>query len=235
MTPNSVVHVGTSGYSYKEWKGSFYPAGLGSGEMLGYYAQHFDTVEINSSFYRMPNETTLMQWEAQVPERFVFVLKASRRITHLKRLNRVENELSYLLNTVGLLGDRLGPLLFQLPPNMKKDMSRLVAFLGLLPKRCQAAIEFRNESWFDDEVFRAMKDHNTALVCSDTEESLVDDHVATAEFGYLRLRREAYEDDDLENWRDLVKAQPWKTAFIFFKHEDEAAGPRLARRLLELW
>ncbi|UCG85824.1 MAG: DUF72 domain-containing protein [Gemmatimonadota bacterium] len=229
------LHVGTSGYSYKEWKGSFYPAGLGPAELLRYYSQHFDTVEINSSFYRMPTEKTLIQWEAQVPERFVFVLKASRRITHLKRLNGVEDELSYLLNTVGILGGRLGPLLFQLPPNMKKDTNKLVTFLRLLSDRCRAAIEFRNKSWFDDDVYDAMKNHNTALVYSDSDDRDVEQRVVTADFGYLRLRRERYEDRDLEAWRDLIKAQPWKAAFVFFKHEDDAAGPRLAKRLLQLW
>jgi uncharacterized protein YecE (DUF72 family) len=229
------LRAGTSGYSYKEWKGSFYPTGLDSGQMLGYYARHFDTVEINNSFYRMPNEKTLAQWAAQVPERFVFVLKASRRITHVKRLNGVEDELSYLLNTVGILGSRLGPMLFQLPPNMKKDTRRLENFLGFLPHRCQAAIEFRNESWFDPEIFDAMKHHNVALVCADTADSVTERQIATADFGYIRLRREVYHDRELESWRDFVKAQSWKAAFIFFKHEAEATGPQLAKRLLKLW
>jgi uncharacterized protein YecE (DUF72 family) len=229
------LHIGTSGYSYKQWKGSFYPAKLGPREMLGYYARHFDSVEINSSFYRMPTEKTLMQWEAQVPEHFVFALKASRRITHLKRLKGVEDELSYLLNTSGILGKRLGPILFQLPPNMKKDVSRLVEFLKLLPGQCKAAIEFRNDSWFDEEVYDALKDHNAAMVYADTGDGAARHALATAAFGYLRLRREAYDDDVLLSWRDEVKAESWEAVFIFFKHEDEATGPRLAKRLLELW
>jgi uncharacterized protein YecE (DUF72 family) len=225
-----VIYVGTSGYSYKEWKGSFYPEKIQAAEMLRYYAEHFKTVEINNTFYRMPNEKTLVQWSDQVPDEFAFVLKASRKITHLKRLQSVEEEMSYLLRTVGVLGQRLGPLLFQLPPNLKKDMNRLQVFLELLPGTCRAALEFRNESWFDEEVYGALKDRNVALVAADTDDSGGEDIPPTADFGYLRLRREDYGEDDLQAWSDRIRQNDWDDVFAFFKHEDEGAGPALASR-----
>ncbi len=225
-----MIYVGTSGYSYKEWKGSFYPEKIQAAEMLRYYAEHFKTVEINNTFYRMPNEKTLVQWSDQVPDEFAFVLKASRKITHLKRLQSVEEEMSYLLRTVGVLGQRLGPLLFQLPPNLKKDMNRLQVFLELLPGTCRAALEFRNESWFDEEVYGALKDRNVALVAADTDDSGGEDIPPTADFGYLRLRREDYGEDDLQAWSDRIRQNDWDDVFAFFKHEDEGAGPALASR-----
>ena len=229
------LHVGTSGYSYKEWKGSFYPDKIEASDMLRFYATRFATVEINNTFYRMPNEKTVAHWCEQVPGEFVFVVKASRKITHLKRLAGVDSELSYLFSTVGTLGRRLGPILFQLPPNMKKDLDRLVSFLRLLPGPCQAALEFRHESWFDDEVREAAAAHNACLVWTDTTDKMHEGAGATADFGYLRLRRERYDDEDLETWYDQIAKQPWDTVFVFFKHEEEATGPRLASRFSELW
>jgi uncharacterized protein YecE (DUF72 family) len=229
------LHVGTSGYSHKEWKGSFYPVKIDPSEMLQYYAEHFAAVEINNTFYRMPNEKTLAQWSEQVPNGFVFVIKASRKITHLKRLMGVEDELSYLLTTAGTLGDRLGPILFQMPPNMKKDVDRLVSFLRLLPDPCQSALEFRNDSWFDDEVYSVVAEHNANLVWSDTMEQSRARQISTTNFGYLRLRQESYEDEDLRTLCNATRAQPWDEVFVFFKHEEEGTGPRLASRFGELW
>lgn len=226
--------MGTSGYSYKEWKGSFYPEKIPAAEMLSFYAQHFKTVEINNTFYRMPSEQTLVQWSDQVPEDFSFVLKASRRITHLKRLQGVEEEMSYLLRTVAVLGPKLGSLLFQLPPNLKKDKGRLQTFLELVPDRCRAALEFRNESWFDEEVYDLLSSKNVALVTSDTAEEGAKRTEVTADFAYLRLRREAYGDDDLVEWSRQISGGGWSDAFVFFKHEGEATGPRLAERLIEI-
>jgi uncharacterized protein YecE (DUF72 family) len=229
------LHVGTSGYSYKEWKGTFYPEKIDTADMLRFYATHFGTVEINNTFYRMPNQKTLAQWSEQVPDSFVFVIKASRKITHLKRLLGTDSELSYLLGTVGTLGSRLGPILFQLPPNMKKDIDRLVSFLRLLPGPCQPALEFRHESWFDDDVYEAAAAHNACLVWSDAMDRADGRYAATANFGYLRLRREAYADEDLQSWCDKIAEQLWDAAFVFLKHEEEATGPQLASRFSELW
>jgi uncharacterized protein YecE (DUF72 family) len=226
------VLAGTSGYSYKEWKGSFYPEKLANDQMLRFYGEQFETVEINSTFYRLPSEKVLVQWAEQVPEGFRFVLKASRRITHQHRLKDAGDPLAYLLRNASVLGDKLGPTLFQLPPNLKKDLDRLQAFLALLPNRWPAACEFRNASWFDDEVYEALRERNVALCVADTEDGETP-FVTTGSRGYLRLRREAYDDKELASWAERVAAQPWEEAFVFFKHEDAGAGPALARRFLE--
>ena len=221
------IAVGTSGYAYKEWKGSFYPEKLAQDKMLAFYGERFDTVEINNTFYRMPKESVLANWAAQVPDGFRFVLKASQRITHFKRLQDAGEELSYFLQTSSTLGPKLGPTLFQLPPNFKKDLPRLVAFLDLLPKHWRAAVEFRHASWHDDETHAALRDRQVALCAADTEgeEAPV---VPTDGWGYLRLRREQYEPGDIERWAQRVLAQPWDEAFVFFKHEDAGTGPKLA-------
>ena len=228
------VRAGTSGYSYKEWKGHFYPEDLQGSEMLGYYARQLDTVEINNTFYRMPSEKMLLGWNDQVPEGFSFVLKASRRITHQKRLKEVGDELSYLLQTASVLGRKLGPILFQLPPYFRKDAVRLQEFLALFPRRMRAAVEFRHASWFDDEVYEALRSRNVALVVADTGGGDDVEIVSTAGHGYLRLRREHYGTGELERWAERIASQPWDEAYVFFKHEDEGAGPRMATRFNEL-
>jgi uncharacterized protein YecE (DUF72 family) len=229
------LHVGTSGYSYKEWKGPFYPEGLPDKEMLSWYGGQLNSVEINNTFYRMPKATVLESWAAQVPKTFRFSVKASQKITHRKRLKEAGEETRYLVSTLQTLGDRLGVLLFQLPPNLKKDLDRLTSFLGMLPRELPVAFEFRHESWMDEEVTEALRRHGAALCCADTEEDDADAPlVATAPHGYLRLRRPDYADDDLKRWVDRVTAQPWDSAFIFFKHEDAGAGPRMARRFVEI-
>jgi uncharacterized protein YecE (DUF72 family) len=229
------VAVGTSGYAYKEWKGSFYPADLPADGMLRFYGEKFATVEINNTFYRMPSEKVLAGWAADVPDRFVFVLKASQRITHRKRLKEAGEELSYFLRTANVLGPKLGPTLFQLPPNLKKDLPRLVDFLALIPRTWRAAFEFRHPSWFDEEVFAVLRGHNAALCIADNDpaeeggkEVVQVPFVTTADWGYLRLRRAAYGKPDLERWANTVTSQPWGDAFVFFKHEDAGAGPKLA-------
>lgn len=223
------VAVGTSGYAYKEWKGTFYPEKLPQDQMLRYYGEQFPTVEINNTFYRMPSEKVVMNWASQVPDTFQFVLKASQRITHQKRLQDAGEELGYFLKTASVLGPRLGPTLFQLPPNFKKDVPRLEAFLALLPKRWRAAVEFRHPSWYDEEVFTALRNHGVALCGADTddEDARV---VVTADWGYLRLRRVTYGEAELAGWAQRVLAQPWEEAFVFFKHEDAGTGPALARQ-----
>lgn len=228
------ILAGTSGFSYKEWKGSFYPHDLPAAAMLSYYAERFPAVEINNTFYRLPNEGTLLQWAEQVPESFRFVLKASQSITHRRRLKDVEDPLEYLLTTSAALGDRRGPFLVQLPPNMKKDAERLDRFLALMPRTAKTALEFRHESWFDDEIYDVLRARSAALCTADNEER-EDPLIATADWGYLRLRREAYDDIALESWRARIASMPWTEAWVFFKHEDEGTGPALARRFLDLW
>jgi uncharacterized protein YecE (DUF72 family) len=228
------LHVGTSGYSYKEWKGNFYPEDLPAKEMLAYYSQRLPAVEINNTFYRLPQPSMIENWKQQVPESFRFSIKASQRITHIKRINNVADETKYLLETAALLEERLGVVLFQLPPNMKKDTVRLKAFLDLLPADARASFEFRHETWFDDEVFGLLGAKNCALVISDTDEKPLDEIISTAKWGYLRLRRAAYDESDLVEWMKRVKTQEWEDAFVFFKHEDEGVGPKLAAQFLKL-
>lgn len=227
------VAVGTSGYAYKEWKGSFYPADLKADAYLRYYGTQFRTVEINNTFYRMPTEKLLLGWSQQVPEGFTFVLKAAQRITHQKRLKDAADDVGHFLQTASVLGEKLGPTLFQLPPNMKKDLARLKDFLALLPRRWRAALEFRHNSWYDDEVYEALRAHNAALCAADTDEEPAR-LVATGDWGYLRLRRVAYDDAQLRAWVDQIRQQSWTDAFVYFKHEDEATGPRLAAKFMEL-
>lgn len=227
--------AGTSGYSYKEWKGSFYPDKLPAKDMLRHYAQQLPVVEINSTFYRMPRADVLRGWTEQVPETFRFVIKASRRITHLKRLKDVGDDVQYLYETLEVLENRLGAVLFQLPPNLKKDMGRLEAFMPLLPRGVRAALEFRHESWFDEEVRDCLHDHDAALCLADTGEDGSpggDELRSTASWGYVRLRRPEYTRDELTAWADRFRGQGWSDAFVFFKHEDEAGGPRMAAEFL---
>jgi len=228
------LHVGTSGYSYKEWKGSFYPKDLPAAQMLEFYAQRFGAVEINNTFYRMPKASVLEDWAAHVPENFQFTLKAPQSITHFKRLKDAGESVAYLLREAGALQQRLGPLLFGLPPNFKKDLPRLLDFLELIPKQYRAAFEFRHDSWFEDDVFDAMRQRQAALCIAEAEDGPKVPQVATADWGYLRLRLPEYSDADLKRWLKWMRQQKWREAFIFFKHEDEARGPAFAKRFLEL-
>ena len=218
------IRVGTSGYAYREWRGSFYPEKLKPAAMLGYYAERFAAVEINNTFYRMPERPVLERWAEQVPEGFVFVLKASQRITHQKRLAPESKEtVDTLLEVAQGLGSKLGPILFQTPPFLKKDAGRLRAFLELLPEGRPFAFEFRHESWQDAEVEAVLRERNAALVCADTDDSGGEGEpiVPTADWGYLRLRRSGYAAEALSAWVDRIRAQPWREAFVFFKHEDD--------------
>ncbi|MDX1646000.1 MAG: DUF72 domain-containing protein [Longimicrobiales bacterium] len=231
------LRTGTSGFSYKAWKGSFYPEDLSSEDMLGYYGERLGAVEINNTFYRLPKASTLEGWAAQVPDHFRFSIKASRKITHFSRLKEsARDPTSYLLSTVETLGERLGALLFQLPPNFKKDVARLESFVEMIPEGRPAAFEFRHDSWADEEVREILERHDIALVCADTEDAEEDEPiVATTSWGYLRLRRPGYDDDDLKRWVDRVRSTGWDRALVFFKHEDEGAGPRMAGRFRELF
>ena len=226
------LNVGTSGYSYKGWKGSFYPERIPAKEMLGFYASRLLAVEINNTFYRMPKVSVLETWASQVPADFRFAIKASRRITHFKRLKEVGDEIGYLLQTTRALGDRLGVLLFQLPPNLSFDLPRLAAFLELLPTGTPAAFEFRHPSWSDVAVHELLRGRNCALVGVDSEDVDSPELVATARWGYLRLRRSEYDRADLADWVQRVRSQGWEEVFVFFKHE--ADGPRLAAEFVEI-
>jgi uncharacterized protein YecE (DUF72 family) len=226
--------VGTSGYSYKEWKGHFYPEKLPGKQMLSYYAQRLATVEINSTFRRFPTESTVVAWAEQVPESFRFVLKARQTITHFRRLQNAEEQIDDFINLASLLKERQGPLLFQLPPNFKKDLARLEAFLKYIDDRAAIVMQLQHESWFDEDVYSCLREHRAALCSVDDEGPTCDKVIGAADWGYVRLRDERYTDVQLKKWIKRIKEQDWKVVFVFFKHEDVAAGPKLAARFLEL-
>lgn len=228
------LYVGTSGYSYKEWKGTFYPNDLPARQMLRFYGEHFRTVEINNTFYRLPSASVLQAWASDVPADFRFALKAPQTITHRRRLKDAGDSLSQFLEVAAALKKRLGPLLFQLPPNFKKDVPRLRDFLALLPAKRRVAFEFRHPSWFDEEVVGLLRDHQVALCLAEAENDLEVPFVATADWGYLRLRRPDYSTAELKRWVKRLRQQDWRDVFVFFKHEDEGKGPQLAKRFLEL-
>ena len=228
------VLAGTSGFSYKEWKGSFYPEDLAAEKMLAYYAGRLPAVEINNTFYRMPKPKLLESWAAEVAPEFRFVLKASQKITHFKRLKEAGAEVEYFFSVAATLGERLGPALFQLPPNLKKDLPRLTTFLATVPAGARAAFEFRHASWFEDDVFEALRGAGAAL-CVAEDEELATPLVATAPWGYLRLRRQDYDGAAVAAWAEKVRAQTWTEAYVFFKHEDAGSGPRLAGEFLRLF
>ena len=232
--------AGTSGFSYDGWKGPFYPAGLPKTRWLGWYAERLPAVEINNTFYRMPKASVLEGWAAQVGEGFRFALKAPQRITHFQRLRNVADTVTHFLHVAGMLGARLGPLLFQLPPHFKADVPLLREFLALVPAGYRVAVELRHPSWFTQELLDALAARGAALCVSDDDGGTgldgtgLPDLPATAEFAYLRLRRTSYDDAAIAGWAARLRALPWKEAFVFFKHEEDGVGPRLATRLLEL-
>jgi uncharacterized protein YecE (DUF72 family) len=226
------VRVGTSGYSYKEWKGIFYPDDLPAAKMLSFYAGRFDSVEINNTFYRMPNPEMVGKWGEQVPDAFTFVLKAPQRITHQKRLAGAEGDVAHFFDVAETLGEKLGPVLFQLPPFARKDAARLRDFLAILPPARKVAFEFRHDSWCDEEIYELLRGRDAALCLADTDETTNPEAlvIPTASWGYLRLRRTEYADADLAAWAGRVGRQPWAEAYVFFKHEDEARGPLFGER-----
>jgi len=228
------VWIGTSGYNYPEWKGSFYPADLPAAKMLPYYAARFPTVEINYTFYRMPNEKLVSGWAAQTPTPYKLTLKAPRRITHDSRLTDCGELVKTFADVAGTLGDKLGALLFQLPPNAKKDLAVLDAFLAELPPKVCAAFEFRHASWLDDDVFERLSARNLALCIADSEKMSTPVRV-TADYAYFRLRDEGYASADIARWAETIarEAGGCRDVFVYFKHEDEGKGPQLAGMLME--
>ena len=228
------LYVGTSGYSYKEWKGSFYPERLSPKEMLSYYAERFKAVELNNTFYRLPQPEMVESWKAQVPRDFRFTMKASQGITHFRRLKDAAGATRLMLEKVAAFEDRLGAVLFRMPEDFKKDLARLETFLKALPADTPTVFEFRHESWFDDEVLGLLRSHKRVLCVSDRDEMPMDHIDKTADWGYVRLRRVKYSDADLKGWIKRIKAQKWKDTYVFFKHEDKATGPKLAARFVKL-
>jgi uncharacterized protein YecE (DUF72 family) len=226
--------VGTSGYNYPEWKGSFYPQKLPAAKMLAYYAQAFSTVEVNYTFYRMPNAKTLAGWDRDTPADFRLTLKAPKRITHVAKLRNCAPVLQYFLDTAATLGAKLGPILFQLPPWFRKDLAVLDEFLALLPVQLCAAFEFRHASWMDGEVFARLRARNVALCVADSEKFSTPLEI-TAGYGYFRLRDEGYTPADLRRWAQLIRehAAACSDVYVYFKHEEAGTGPQFARLLLD--
>ena len=223
--------AGASGFSFKEWKGSFYPEKIKPEEMLRFYSERLPTVEINNTFYRMPKASVLEDWASATPEGFRFAIKASRRITHMTRLKAEAAEsVEYLYRALAALGPKRGPVLFQLPPNFKKDVPRLEAFLGMLPEDHCAAFEFRNDSWFADDVYELLRAAGASLCFSEREDNAPPPLVETAPWGYVRLRLETYSDADLEAWARRIAATSWREAFVYFMHEPTA--PAYAQSLM---
>jgi uncharacterized protein YecE (DUF72 family) len=228
------LFAGASGYSFKEWKGVFYPDKIKPEEMLAFYAERLPTVEINNTFYQLPKTAVLEQWAQNTPAHFRFAIKASRRITHMSRLKAesAEDPLAYLYKNLAALGDKRGPVLFQLPPFLKKDLPRLNDFLALLPADHRATFEFRDDSWFDDETYAALKAAGAALCLSEREDATPPPLVETASWGYVRLRLERYSDDDLAAWSRRLAATQWRDVYVYFMHEPTA--PAYAATLLKL-
>ena len=228
-------YVGTSGYSYKEWKGRFYPETIAPKDMLSYYASRLHAVELNNTFYRTPQPSAIESWKAQVPESFRFSVKAPQTITHFRRLKDAGPQTRIMLQTVSALEERLGAVIFRLPEDMKKDLNRLETFLKVLPRETRAVSVFRHESWFDDEVVELLRSQNRVLCTSDMEELPVASEIhKTADWGYVRLRRVKYTKANLVKWIKRIKAQEWKDTYVFFKHEDEGTGPKLAEQFVML-
>jgi uncharacterized protein YecE (DUF72 family) len=226
--------VGTSGYNYPEWKGSFYPEKFSADKMLPYYAERFPTVEINYTFYRMPNEKAVDGWKQATPEPYKLTLKAPKRITHDARLKDCADATQRFLQVAGTLGPKLGALLFQLPPFLKKDLGVLDAFLETLPAGTCGAFEFRHSSWMDDAVYERLKAKDLALCIADSENSHTP-VIMTAKYAYFRLRDEGYAKDDLLKWADVIREKTvgCSEVFVYFKHEESGTGPQFARTLMD--
>jgi uncharacterized protein YecE (DUF72 family) len=227
------IFVGTSGYGYKEWKGKFYPAKISPKEMLRFYSERLVAVEINNTFYHMPTEGVLTSWAEQVPDDFVFAIKAPQIITHLKRLKDAGAETGYLFRTLSVLDRKLGPVLFQFPKSFPANRPALENFLALVPANISCAFEFRSPSWLDAGILDLLRGRGLSLCIADSDENPAQEIINTAPWGYLRLRRSDYTDADLSQWLEKILSQQWEKAFVFFKHEEEAKGPETAIRFRE--
>ena len=225
--------VGTSGFQYPEWKGTFYPEDLPASKMLSYYSERFAATEINYSFRRIPSPGTIAKWSSLTPEQFRFSLKAPQKVTHFAKLRTCGETMTYFHSVVTGLGVKLGPVLIQLPPGLKKDAPLLQSFLAELPQTLRVAVEFRHASWFDDEVFETLRLANAALCLAESAD-LTTPRLVTADFAYLRLRREDYGESDLADWAEYLGTQQKPEAFVYFKHDESGVGPQFARRFIEL-
>jgi uncharacterized protein YecE (DUF72 family) len=228
------IHVGTSGFAHKEWKGKFYPEKISPKEMLRFYAERLNTVEINNTFYHMPKESVLSSWAEQVPDDFVFALKAPQVITHIKQLRNVFEETEYLFKTLSVLDGKLGPVLFQFPKSFRANLPTLQDFLPLIPGTVSCAFDFRSTSWLDAGTPNLLRERGCSWCIEDTDENPIQEIVSTAPWGYLRLRRSDYTDADLSRWAESILSQKWERTFVYFKHEDEAKGAEMAMRFQEL-
>ncbi|HYA32303.1 MAG TPA: DUF72 domain-containing protein [Thermodesulfovibrionales bacterium] len=228
------IYVGTSGYGYKEWKGIFYPEKISPKEMLRFYSARLGAVEINNTFYHMPTKVVLSSWAEQVPDNFVFALKAPQVITHVKRLRNVSEETDYLFGSLSFLERKLGPVFFQFPKSFRADRPALADFLALIPVNMPCAFEFRNSSWLDVETLDLLRKRGCSLCIADTDENPANEIITAAQWGYLRLRRSDYTDAGLSQWIERILSQRWEKAFVFFKHEEEAKGAEMAMRFREL-
>ncbi len=227
--------IGTSGFQYPEWRGTFYPEKFSTSKMLPYYAERFSSTEVNYTFHRIPSAKTIEAWFQATPERFRFALKAPQKVTHFAKLQNCGDTMRFFHQVASDLEKKLAPILFQLPPAFKKDAPRLAAFLDELPMGMQGAFEFRDASWLDAEVFELLRNKNIAVCIADSEK-LSTPVTSTASYGYLRLRREDYQPGDVARWAEVIKAQAglWSDVFVYFKHEESGTGPRLAQQMLEL-
>ncbi len=227
------VYAGTSGFGHAEWKGKFYPEKIRSGDMLRFYAERLGTVEINNTFYHMPAQNVLLSWAVQVPSDFIFAVKAPQVITHLKQMKNASGEVERLFRALSVLEQKQGPVLFQLPASFRIDTVLLKDFLSILPSDRLCAFEFRSPTWFTDQVFGLLADKRCSLCIADTDERPAEEIATTANWGYLRLRRSDYTDENLLKWAERILALQWETTYVFFKHEDGARGPEQAMTLLE--
>lgn len=227
--------IGTSGFQYTEWKGNFYPEDLPAAKMLPFYAERLNTTEINYTFHRIPSPKTIDNWNKLTPVQFRFALKAPQKITHWLKLRECADTLRYFCDTVSALGEKLGPVLFQLPPNFKKDTFVLADFVNCFPSGLRAAFEFRHDSWFSDDVWEILKTQNVALCLNETADFAAP-KISTADYGYLRLRREDYVASDVQRWTEFVLDQKsnWRDVFVYFKHEEAGIGPKLASQMTKL-
>lgn len=235
------LYGGTSGWAYKEWRGGFYPAKAKPEAFLAHYANELNAVEVNNTFYRMPKREVIEGWASQVPHAFRFVLKVSRRITHFSRLRAIDDALTFLLANAAALGDRLGPLLVQLPPDLPKDLQLLRDFLRALPRGYRVALELRHRSWLDDELAALLADERVegvsrAALCltSRLPEPRWTAYAEASTWGYLRLHAGPHDEASLQAWCDFLGERRWEEAYAFFKHEEAEGGPLLARRFCEL-
>ena len=228
------IHIGTSGFAHKEWKGRFYPEKIAPKDMLRHYGEKLSAVEVNNTFYHMPMGNVLASWADQVPPDFVFALKAPQVITHMKRLHHVSSETGYLFKTLSVLGRKLGPVLFQFPASFRADPETLKAFLDLVPRNALCAFDFRSPTWRENGIPDLLRAKGCGWCMEDTDEQPVTDIIETASWGYLRLRRSEYTDADLEKWAERIIAQGWDRAYVFFKHEGEVGGAELALRFREI-